>query len=44
MDIIFSNCEYDLEALKDAQEKSKIKKDKRQETIDKKKSKKKKTK
>lgn len=35
MDIIFSNCEYDLEALNEAQEKSKIKKDKRQATIDK---------
>jgi hypothetical protein len=41
MDIIFSNCEYDLEELKIAQEKSKIKKDKRQETLDKNKTEKK---
>lgn len=37
MDIIFSNCEYDLIALEEAQIKDKAKRDKRQITMDKKK-------
>jgi hypothetical protein len=41
MDIIFSNCEYDLDALKESQEKSNIKRDKREETIKKNKAEKK---